>query len=89
MQPNFERLLAAVVCVGRITSEAKLEAFVWPEPDDFDFSAVDETDRALPGYMKAICVIGNLIRSPHVPFKNYVAMRDAWLRSGRYPIQLD
>jgi uroporphyrinogen decarboxylase len=50
----------AATGVGCITSEADFEAFVWPEPDDFDFSAFDEADRILPGYMKAVCVIGKV-----------------------------
>ena len=46
--------------VGRIAGEADFEAFDWPDPDTFDYSALAEADRLLPSDMKVIVVIGKV-----------------------------
>ena len=46
--------------VAAISSEADFEAFPWPTPDEFDLSALDETDRLLPENFKISFALGKL-----------------------------
>lgn len=45
---------------GVIVTEADFEAFDWPDPDQFDYSAFAEADEVLPSNMKAVCIIGKV-----------------------------
>ena len=45
---------------GRITREVDFEAFEWPDPDQFDYSAFAEADEILPPNMKVICIVGKV-----------------------------
>jgi len=45
---------------GVIASEADLAAFPWPEPEDFDFTILDEAEALLPAGFKVIVVMGKL-----------------------------
>lgn len=46
--------------VGAIRSEADFETFPWPNPDDFDYSVLDEAERLLPGNFKVILAVGKV-----------------------------
>jgi uroporphyrinogen decarboxylase len=46
--------------VGAIRSEADLKTFPWPDPDDFDYSILDEAEQLLPGNYKVIFVVGKV-----------------------------
>ncbi|MDI7274861.1 MAG: uroporphyrinogen decarboxylase family protein [Anaerolineae bacterium] len=45
---------------GPIRSEADLEAFPWPDPDQLDYSAFAEADRLLPPEVKAFAIVGKI-----------------------------
>ena len=46
--------------VGVIRSEADLEAFPWPTPDDLDFGIFDEAERLLPDNFRVIVALGKV-----------------------------
>jgi len=43
-----------------IQSEVDFEAFPWPDPDDFDYSILDEADRLLPANYRVILTVGKI-----------------------------
>jgi len=45
---------------GAIRSEADFEAFPWPDPDDFDYSILDEAEKLLPDDFRVIFAVGKL-----------------------------
>ena len=45
---------------GMITTEEEFEAYPWPDPDDLDFSILDEVGALLPPGMKIGVVIGKV-----------------------------
>jgi uroporphyrinogen decarboxylase len=45
---------------GPIRSEADFEAFPWPDPDDLDYTVLDEAERLLPDNSKVVFAVGKV-----------------------------